>query len=496
MANGDRLDRESAYEILLMEQRNELTPEQQEKVDDLRAAGRIPAPFRRMEPPGAAAGAGPTLSWRQTAESGLQGVREFVGETVKTGALPTAGGALGATVGGLVTLPLGGWGAVAGESLGSMLGEGANQALGITEPSWTQIGLAGAGGPILRAGQRAYRGLRPTIARNMPGAAPVLHEYAQETLEALPGRIRVGPAATESFWENVDRLGQGQRVISSHLGRAAQRLRSIYGKGPLADPEDTAKLDKILDWIGRHQNDVPFDEMDALRKQVGHLVRSADDKTANIGARLYAAIEDDYDAFLTLGGRSKALIAELTKARAATKSDLVADRIQTLVRPFYNTKDEVVVRSGALARKLRQDEFLHPTGKAARITPAQAQLVEDVLAKVKNLPAHAPPRGVKFGFGVGGAQAVVGAGVMGGLSRGDPALALGGAALGIGIPWMVAKIAQSPWGERRLAQMIRSTGAQIDARAIVGLYNAVLAQRPDEAVLGDRQQSLTVTPLR
>src|SRR5216117_595003 len=65
---------------------------------------------------------------------------------VKPAVLPTALSYAGAALGGGVGTPFGLTvpGAVAGGAVGSMAGEGLNQALGITEPSLSQIGLAGA----------------------------------------------------------------------------------------------------------------------------------------------------------------------------------------------------------------------------------------------------------------------------------------------------------------------------------------------------------------
>src|SRR3990167_11464355 len=73
----------------------------------------------------------------------------FMERFIKPAVLPTAGSIAGAAFGGGGGTPFGMTipGGIAGAAGGGALGGGAHQALGITEPSLGQIGMAAAGPP-------------------------------------------------------------------------------------------------------------------------------------------------------------------------------------------------------------------------------------------------------------------------------------------------------------------------------------------------------------
>lgn len=410
------------------------------------------------------------MGFTQKLGAAAQGVGEFAVDTARTGALPTAGGLAGAALG----APFGPPGVIAGESIGSMAGEGVNQLFGITEPSLTQIGLAGAGGPLLRGAQGVYRAARPAIAKNLvPGAAPVLHEIGQETLERLPTQIGQGAMVTDTLWSQVDRLAPGAKVVTTHLDNAAQKLQGIYGKSALYEPTSAEGkvLEKIRDLNTRYLNDVPFDVLDATRKDIGHLTRSTDDKTRKIGDTLYAAIERDYDAFQSMKGRPAALVKTLREARRASLDDMVAERVQKIILPRYSGETGgVKVTPATTMRRLRQDEWLRD-----RLTPAQEQLIEDAIKKIQGLPAFPPDRGVMYGSGRNVMTFLSGFGGASGFGVGPGKAALAGAGLSMGIA-AATKLAMHPLGQRQLRRMIDKTGPQIDPRALVGMYNMLLSR--------------------
>lgn len=467
----DKLPGDVAKEVLLMEQRGELPDYAQRDLDAMREAN--------LAPPALPRGVRPTpepLTFRQELDVAGRGLGEFATETARTGALPTIGGVAGATLGGALTLPFGGSGALVGESVGSMLGEGANQLFGITDPSLTQIGLAGAGGPVLRGVQRAYRGLRPSIGRRMPGGAPVRHELAQETLENLPAGIRPGPGLEDALWTRVDQLGRGQKVITTNLDNALGRL--INREQKVLGTKDTSwinELQALRDAISQppYSNDVPFARLDATRKKIGLWTKSLDKKTENIGDELYAAIERDYDAFQTLGGRPAQLGGTLDEARRATRDKYIAERIDKIILPGYASGDlGPRVAVGTVTKRLRQDPLL-----AKHMTPEQWTLIEETLGRVKGLPARPPDKGVNYGSGRNVLSGAGGA-LLGSFS-GDPAVAIGLGSLGMIVPRVIGTIVQSPLGRTRLRAMLQGTGGQIDPRMLVGIYNAVISKRPD-----------------
>ena len=328
----------------------------------------------------------------------------------------------------------------------------------------------------MRGVQSAYRAARPAIARNLiPGAAPVLHEIGQQTLERLPTQIGPGAMITDALWSQVDRLAPGAKVVTTNLDTAAQGLQRIYSKSALYDPNAPGmkEIEKILAMNNRYLNDVPFDVLEATRKDIGHLTRSTDDRVKKIGQRLYAAIDDDYDAFQSMPGRPRALVTTLREARRAYLDDLLADRVKELIKPRYSGgTGGVRLTSATTMRLLRQDEFL-----TKHMTPQQLDLVERALDKITGLPAFPPDRGVNYGSGRNVMTFLAGFGGATGLTGSPGKGALVGAGLTT-LTWMITKIAMSEFGQKRLHAMINKAGGQIDPRWIVGLYNTVAAQRP------------------
>ena len=104
---------------------------------------------------------------------------------VKPAALPTALSYAGAALGGGVGTPFGLTvpGAVAGGAVGSMAGEGLNQALGITEPSLSQIGLAGAVPAAIGGIGTGFRAARPFLSSGR--AAQTLNALTPEEVTQM-----------------------------------------------------------------------------------------------------------------------------------------------------------------------------------------------------------------------------------------------------------------------------------------------------------------------
>lgn len=95
-----------------------------------------------------------------------------VARAMKPAALPTLG-QVGGTLAGMATGPLAPVAVPALESLGGMVGEGANQLLGITQPSLTQIGIQGILPPVVRGATMAAK-ILPASTRG----ATLLNEIA------------------------------------------------------------------------------------------------------------------------------------------------------------------------------------------------------------------------------------------------------------------------------------------------------------------------------
>lgn len=121
---------------------------------------------------------------------------ESISKMVRPAVLPIAAG-----IGAAAAAPTLGIPTLIALMAGGILGEGTNQRLGITEPSGTQIALAGISDPAFRGLGAAYQGGRRLLSRILPGAGASRRTGAVETAQGLAGSLRPPTKSEELFTE-------------------------------------------------------------------------------------------------------------------------------------------------------------------------------------------------------------------------------------------------------------------------------------------------------
>lgn len=108
-------------------------------------------------------------------------ITQYLASTAKKAALPMAGQTAGLYAGTAMGGPAGG---VIGESLLGGAGEMANQMLGITEPSWKEVALAMAAGPVTRGLIGGLRTVGGSLVRSF-GGRQVIADAAADVAENM-----------------------------------------------------------------------------------------------------------------------------------------------------------------------------------------------------------------------------------------------------------------------------------------------------------------------
>ena len=235
---------------------------------------------------------------------------------VRGAAASTIGGAVGGASGAILGSVVPGVGTAAGALTGTMLGSAAGEAVtqffdpfkaGVTEPSLSQIGLAGIL-PIV-----------PTLARrfflSMPGAASGLQEFLFKRLGDKGERVvaQFAPVAgtADGLFKQARAAGTSVRVAMPSTTQVAQQISGEVTASKFATGSAKAIAARAKAFAA--QGAVSFEDFRLNQSDVGALIRSLERKGgAALGRakQLYAAMWDDLDlALLTREVTRRPLLA-------------------------------------------------------------------------------------------------------------------------------------------------------------------------------------------
>lgn len=194
------------------------------------------------------------------------------GEFLKQAALPT----MGATGGAILGSTLGPVGTVAGESLGSGLGEYANQQLGITPESNAALGVSVLAPPLLRGGMKALH----QMPRLLPGSSAALQEEAAIEARQLPSKAIDIPSPSKPLYEQA-RTAAGQNQTKLAFPKTVDAVKH------LKDDEVKAlagtQNDDLIARLGAMEkgatNGLTFDEFDKTIRNLGRKIGGTQDDT-------------------------------------------------------------------------------------------------------------------------------------------------------------------------------------------------------------------------
>lgn len=218
-----------------------------------------------------------------------------IGGIVRGAVLPTAGQALGA---GLGTMVAPGAGTLVGGTVGGMVGEGVNQIAGVTEPSLTNLLLAGGGqgaGMVLGKGVQVGK----QALRNLPGVAQWLQGRAMRGVERAISEA-TPPAA------DVDAAYSAARSSSSASGPAPSMpeltAKMATVQGGLASYAGSSEQQWVKQEIARLTNTMgPGATMTEVINKIDDLGRQVGEKGYGGLKALYGAAMESFEALAGYG---------------------------------------------------------------------------------------------------------------------------------------------------------------------------------------------------
>jgi hypothetical protein len=423
------------------------------------------------------------LEWTADAprsSGGFADVLKTAGKIVAPMALPMAGAAAGS----LLTGPF----APLGAAGGSMVGEGLNQILGITEPSLQDLLIAGT---MPLAGRGAGRAIEGAAKRSQTGREG-LHKLAAEKFEAIPTGFRPAQAA-DDLYALVEKFNPP--IDAGPLRSAAERLlktETDVSKGLKNEPIRRV-AQGLIAMIDQHSGQVPFQQLRGDLRRLGDRVGSA----AREGGEAYGAYKalfkaghESLEAAAIHGNPAMPATQALRAAAAAKKLEFVADDLAEILSikggGVSPRADGVQVNFGTIIKKIEKNDTIRKTLGDA---PYEA-LLDDLKAMWKRTPNLAAPAGTDAGSknvaraigGFGGLGTGVGAFFAGGTG----AMIGGGAgaataALG---PMAVAKLLTTESGRKFLRGVLDGTGSVITREVLPLLATAAGLSSPGRAVSG------------
>lgn len=338
--------------------------------------------------------------------------------------LPTAGTAIGGMVGG-----------IPGAMAGGALGELGNQAMGVTDPSLTNIALSGGaaaiGGPTNlgakmfgRRGAQVLNALAPEeaamhLAKLEPGiASKFLFKEAAESGATIPmGR------ASQAITSMLDDLGSSSKGVQQANRTALSYLKGLQEK-LTANPHGLSPADLQRELAG-----------------AGEVMKNARAKGgAGLGAikKVYGAMADDLDAIANQADEvgSRAALT-LKDARDTFKREAAVDEISGAVDKAFKVLrgqgDAGQFNASMVLSELKKNDFVKQAFSADEIKE-----MEKLFTKLNKIPALRPGAGQQAG-----SRSVLQGPVMGGSFGAAASSLLGagptlggavGAAAGVAIP--------------------------------------------------------------
>lgn len=331
-----------------------------------------------------------------------QKTKGIVNKFIKPAVLPTAGGIAGAAFGTGVGTPLGMAvpGGILGSSLGSALGEAGNQALGITEPSLKEVGLAGAiplatgtavalgrsALPFMSAGKAAQtlNALAPEEAAAKIGSlkpaipSSALFKQAAAANVSIPMNRTVH--AIDSMLDDLTNVSTGvqranSQVIGYLRGLKNKLTTSVGGLSPLSLQRELEGAGNVIKSVNVRGGT----GSGAIKKVFENMVNDLDDAAkfanpAQPGARALLAARDTF--------KRESVLKEIGEA------------ITEATKTLRGQGDFIQFNPAAVLRDIGKNRFYKEALSATERTE-----VESLLKLLNKIPALRPGAGQQFGSG-------------------------------------------------------------------------------------------------
>lgn len=408
-----------------------------------------------------------------------EGTKDFNEQFIRPAILPTGLSIAGGMVAG-----------APGSAIGSGIGEAANQALGITDPSLTEIGKAvavpaafGAAGKI--ASKVAPFVLPSRVAQALNVLGPQAAAEAVGKLQpnvtssklfglAAQSEVKVPMNrafhAIDSMLDDLTNVSTGVQkqngtVINYLKGLREKITTSEHGLDPIALQRELEGAGKVLKGVKVQGGSGEG----AIKKVFGAMVKDLDD-AAKMGGRM---------------NPGNTGVQALIDARQAFKREKVlediGDAINKATRSQPGQGDVLRFDASKIINKIRNDERLGDFYKQA-FTDAERQDLEHILYTLNKIPVLRPGAGQQFGSGKMLSGAVPSGGLGYAASGGDPFISglatAAGAALpaGIEIGKDVALAMQLKTGRALVKELLNQSKGSITPQvaSVIGAYAAAV----------------------
>lgn len=425
--------------------------------------------------------------------------------------LPTAGGFLGYGAGALTRIPGAG---VVGESLGSAAGEAINQAVGITEPSKSQVAFSGAAPGIGRGVGKVLTGAVKQVTSHLPGAGAALRDRAVSQVGQFADSLKP-PTPSESLFDELAQYSQAVVKPLPHLkattggmlateastasglrlGRSIRAAKGLQDKffpvgrevaSVLIDPTTNKPFTKIVGELVP-EGTASFGEVFQHLKRLNLLIGAAKAKGGEELGHLLdlkRALAMDLQDAASQGGMTLKAAELLQKANRTYRQEIAQETVENIMRQNITAlegRETWTVAAGkarkALTNAVAKDRFL-----ADSFPKGSLESILSGLDRIRKLPVPGAPPGADAG-----SKRMIIAGTIGTVLGQGPI----GTLAGIGAAEGIAKALSTKTGTDVLVKILGAKGGltQNALAAIADFTRAQTTAAPD----GQQTQSPGLT---
>lgn len=301
-----------------------------------------------------------------------------VARAMKPAVLPTLG-QVGGTLAGMTTGPLAPAAVPVLESAGGMLGEVANQALGITPPSMTQIGIQGVLPPAARGASLAAKVL-PSSTRG----ATLLNEIAPVEAKAQLAKIGARePQTAEALFKQAEAQGSKIPTLKTQATIDTEVKNRLVG-GSASDQYKKTRdfLSTLRSSLKRRQGALTPTQYQRELRDLGTMIESAgSDVERGALSAVKRSMED------ALGAAPEG--STLAQARKVSLKENVLKDIDSFTFKAEKTRqgkgDLSQFNAAEVLRKIEKDESFSRRFKKA-FTPAEQREITKIYKKLNEFP--------------------------------------------------------------------------------------------------------------
>lgn len=252
---------------------------------------------------------------------------KFLKETGKKSALPMIGGGAGLLIGGWLGFPL------VGEAIGSSLGEGLNQLIGITPESKVGIATSFMLPSVTRGVASGIGTMGKAVGRRV--FSPALQEFAIENIERLPSVLRPSKPLARYF-------GMVERFeVKTSLSNTVREVNRLLAKEKgLSTGTRNRKVISVLNGLKKKltekekENLVEISFTDIYRelRRIGQRIGNTTGEEQGVYKKLFKTIWEDIEQAVNSRDLPPGAKIALKTATRASRRNFIADDLENAIK--------------------------------------------------------------------------------------------------------------------------------------------------------------------